>query len=57
MSLPFDLPSISIEDSEIHVKNVSKDKIYKTLMSIAPGESPGPDNFNAEFLKFFWNDI
>lgn len=57
MSLPFDLPSISREDSEILVKNVSKGEIYRTLMSIAPGESLGPDGFNDEFFKFFWNNI
>lgn len=39
------------------VIKVTKGEIFKTLISLVPGKSPGPDSFNVEFFKFFWNDI
>ena len=57
LSLPHDLPTLSNDSSVYLVRKVTKSEIFKTLMSLSSGKSPGPDGFNVDFYKFFWNDI
>lgn len=36
---------------------VSKNEVHQALLSFISGKSPGPDSLNAEFSRFFWDDI
>lgn len=44
-------------DREFLVRDVSKDEVFQGLMSLSFGKCPGLDGFNAEFYKFFLNEI
>lgn len=39
------------------VRGITKDEVYEALMSFPSGKSLGPDGLNAEFYRFFWEDI
>ena len=36
---------------------MTKKEFFKTVVSLPVGKSPRPDGFNAEFYKFFWDDV
>lgn len=36
---------------------VTKEEIFKTLMSLPTWKSTGLDGFNVEFYKIFWDDL
>lgn len=44
-------------DCDYLTRDITKDEIFSTLNSLADGKSSGPDGFNAEFYKFFWDDL
>ena len=52
-----DLNCITSVEAAYLCKDVTKEEIYDTLRSLPHGKSPGPDGFNVEFYKFFWDDI
>ncbi|XP_039133192.1 uncharacterized protein LOC120270234 [Dioscorea cayenensis subsp. rotundata] len=56
-ALPSNLPTLNNDQQAFLSRHVSKDEIYKTLLALSEGKSPGPDGFNVEFYKIFWNDI
>lgn len=48
------LPRISNSDAVSLTPEVTKKKIYITILDSPTGKSPGPDGFNAEFYHNFW---
>lgn len=44
-------------DSELLTKEVTKFEIFQALQSLPSGKSPGPDGINAEFYRFFWDEV
>ncbi|XP_039129019.1 uncharacterized protein LOC120265197 [Dioscorea cayenensis subsp. rotundata] len=56
-ALPDDLPTISQNDGESLIAEVSKKEVFYALKSLPSGKSPGPDGLNSEFYCFFWNDL
>lgn len=52
-----DLIPIPSSDCEILIRDVTKEEVFKTLISLPVGKSPGSDGFNIEFYKFFWDDV
>ncbi|KAJ0983738.1 hypothetical protein J5N97_002094 [Dioscorea zingiberensis] len=56
-AFPDDFPSLSEEQQYSLIRPVTKHEIYKTLSSMQPGKSPGPNGMNAEFFKIHWNII
>ncbi|XP_039136968.1 uncharacterized protein LOC120274488 [Dioscorea cayenensis subsp. rotundata] len=36
---------------------VTKDEIFQALLDLPTGKSPGPDGFNVEFYRFYWEDL
>lgn len=36
---------------------MTREEIFSTLHFLPLGKSPGPDGFNVEFFKFFWEDL
>lgn len=56
-ALPQDLNSISASDCVSLTKKITKEEVFTALNSLEEGKSPGPDGFNVEFFKFFWEDI
>lgn len=56
-SLSVDLPSLTDAEGCILTKEVTREDIYQVVVNLPSGKCPGPDGFNAEFYKFFWNDI
>lgn len=55
--LPNEIPQISVNDAANLIKEVSKLEVFEALQSLLKGKSPGPDGFNAEFFRFYWNEI
>lgn len=39
------------------IGEVTKEEIYRIVMDLPTGKSPGPNGFNAEFYQFFWPDL
>lgn len=56
-ALPDDLISLSDCDADFLVKDVSKNEVFQTLISLPSGKSPGPDGLNVEFYRFFWDVV
>lgn len=38
-------------------RDITKLEIHQALFSLPFDKSPGPDGFNVEFYRFFWDDI
>lgn len=56
-TLPHGLNIISAADCDFLTKDVSKDEIFSALNSLEDGKILGPNGFNVEFFKIFWEDI
>lgn len=56
-AIPHDLSALSSANCDSLIKDISNGEIFYALNSLADGKSPGPDGFNVEFFKFFWDDI
>lgn len=39
------------------ISDVSKNEVYEALQSLPSSKSPGPNGLNAEFFRFYQNDI
>lgn len=55
----FDLPSLLIQDLDLSWLDnpFSKEEFDSIISELPNNKSPGPDGFNGEFLKKFWNLI
>ncbi|KAJ0575090.1 putative RNA-directed DNA polymerase [Helianthus annuus] len=51
------LSVISLEDARLLVRPFSKEEIRKAAFDCGSDRAPGPDGFNFNFIKFFWNDL
>ena len=51
-ALPTDLNTISIADCEALMREVTKERFYKTLIPLPEGEGLGLDGMNVEFYNF-----
>ncbi|XP_068466669.1 uncharacterized protein [Phaseolus vulgaris] len=47
--------SISDEDNEMLVRVISKEEVKLVVWSCDSSKSPGPDDFNFDFMKFCWD--
>lgn len=56
-ALPSDFNNISSANYDFLIREVSKNEIYKTLISFPSGKSHRLDGINAEFYRLFWNKI
>lgn len=56
-ALPNDLNFISPSDFDILIRDVSKNEVFHTLLSLPLGKSLGPDGLNVEFYCFFWDVV
>ncbi|CAN1153049.1 LINE-1 retrotransposable element ORF2 protein [Linum perenne] len=57
-----DIPNIikrtlTPEQSDSLISDVSEEEIRKALISIADGKAPGPDGYNAYFFKHSWDIV
>lgn len=56
-SIPNDLPCLDDNHIRSLTAEVTRDEIFNTIKSLPSGKSPGPDGMNAEFYKFFMDDL
>lgn len=57
LALTDDLPKLSDQDGDILTLTVTRKELYKTVLELPSGKSPGPDEFNAKFYQFFQSEI
>lgn len=48
---------LSAEDRLELTKSVSKEEVYRALMSMNSYKAPGPDGFQPIFFKMFWHEV
>lgn len=53
-ALPCDLPRLSDSDAALLVREVTKEKVYHTILDLPTGKAPGPDGVTVEFYRKFW---
>lgn len=51
-SLPTNLPYVSEDLATILIREVTKKEVYGTILDLPSGMSPGPNDFNVEFIIF-----
>lgn len=51
------LPTIYDVYGRFLTREVTREEIYHIVLDLSSGKSPGPDGYNAEFYKFFQDDI
>lgn len=56
-ALPCNFNTIYESNKELLIKPMTKTKIYRALWSFSSKKNPGPDRFNVDFYRVFWNVI